>query len=102
MRPLRRFTTLKDLIERPAGRFDEGAFVRAVLAEQERLDLFVSGKVVEMVTNLRHLDDHDDDALAREVAAEITRFDTFVRHNLEGFRKIIKKFAKKTQLSTIW
>ena len=98
-----RYDVLRDLIEAPAhGVFNEAKFVSEVQHEQDRLDLFVSGKIVEVVTNLEHLDSHDDPALAKTVAEDILRVDTFVKHNLEGFRKIIKKFAKKTGLSTVW
>ncbi len=51
---------------------------------------------------LQHLDMHTDDRLATHVATEIQNIDTYVRQNLEGFRKIMKKYTKKTKLSKVW
>ena len=76
--------------------------MREINLEQDRIDLFISGKVVETVNNLEHLDLHQDDTLAGHVADEIQRIDAFVRQNLEGFRKIMKKYVKKQGLSKAW
>ncbi len=45
-----RYNTLADLIE--SEEFVEMGFIRAITAEQDRIDLFISGKIVETVNNL--------------------------------------------------
>jgi hypothetical protein len=97
-----RYEELVACIEVPAGNFDDASFLRLVHEDEDRIDLFVSGKIAETVTNLQHLERHDDEALARNVAQDILDIDTFVKQNLEGFRKAIKKYKKKTGLSAVW
>jgi len=40
---------------------------------------------------LEFLDGKEDDSVAEAVADGLQKVDEFVRHNLEAFRKIIKK-----------
>lgn len=96
------YDSLKHLIEEKGSGFTEEAFIARVTEEEGRIDLFISGRVVETVNNLRYLETHVDDELAERVAEELIRVESYVRQNLEGFRKIIKKYEKNTGLSTVW
>lgn len=65
-----RYERLKELIEKKPqenGHFDEHEFIVLITAEQERIDLFVSGKITEIVNNLDHLETRTDHELANEV-----------------------------------
>lgn len=36
------------------------------------------------------------------MSANINALNVYIKHSLEGFRKIMKKFKKKTGLSAVW
>ena len=95
------FYHFKKLIEAPTG-FQEELFANRILEESRRIDLFISGKIVEILNLIRYLSKNIDNATAENVANEITRIETFSKHNLEAFRKIIKKFKKLTGGSVLW
>ena len=95
-----RYTHLADQIEE--GDLPEEAYIQAVTEEQDRVDRFVAGKIVEIVGNLQHLELQTDDTVAEETAATLRALDTYVRQNLEGFRKLMKKYTKKTGFSKAW
>ena len=80
----------------------ESSMVEAIFNEANRVDAFVRGQVVLIVNRLRYLDDHDDPQLAENISYDIVNVSKFVDLNLEGFRKLLKKYRKKTGFSTVW
>ena len=83
---------------------DENAFMQKFNQELERIDLFINGKIVETVNNLKHLEKSlvEDSVLAEVISEDILKIDLYVHANIEACRKIIKKFVKKSRLSSVW
>ena len=98
------YDSLKAIFEETGAEFtDEVGFVTLFTGEQDRIDQFVSGKIVEMVNNLAFLETHGEDTLlADTISEDLIRLDLYVQQNLEAMRKLIKKYRKKTGLSTVW
>jgi hypothetical protein len=48
------------------------------------------------------LETSDDVELAESVSEQILLIERYVSQNIEGFRKILKKYRKKSGRSTVW
>eukprot|EP00049_Salpingoeca_infusionum_P009624 m.163444 g.163444 ORF g.163444 m.163444 type:complete len:1093 (-) comp14385_c1_seq1:422-3700(-) len=83
-------------------------FMDTVRSELQRLDLFVGGKVSEIVSNLRFLmsssglEASEELQRAEQIATDIVNLDVFTEHNATGFRKIIKKYRKYVAAPVAW
>eukprot|EP00040_Diaphanoeca_grandis_P044643 m.13090 g.13090 ORF g.13090 m.13090 type:complete len:1063 (+) comp9590_c0_seq1:90-3278(+) len=80
----------------------EQHYIRAISDELDRLDHFVAGKIVEIVSNLKTLERQEDLALAEDTGNMIEKLRNFVLMNLEGTRKLMKKYVKKTHYTKAW
>jgi len=95
------YSGLKEYVE--SGNCKERGFAKRVRGEKRKVDAFARGKVQELINELQHLEKfatNDPSKLTEQqvdaIGEKIINLDQFSYHNLEGFRKIIKKYKKLT------
>lgn len=83
----------------------ETEFMEQLDKEQDKVDQFIRGQIAELVNAIRFYErevEQVEESTLEEIGSKICTIDAFVFQNKEGFRKIAKKFAKKTGNSIAW